>query len=114
MIFIEINWKFTASYTLNQNGIAERSNKTIITRIHTIMLIVPEFPKSLSIEAASITIYLTNRSLIKIFPNSMTLYELFYGKRSSYLYLRIFKYAAYILNLHIKKADKLTVKLEKL
>jgi hypothetical protein len=44
----------------------------------------------------------------------MILYELFYGKRSSYLYLRVFGYAAYTLNLYIKKVDKLAVRLEKL
>jgi hypothetical protein len=74
------------------------------------MLVAPEFPKFLWTEAVNITVYLINRSSIKVFPNNITPYKLFYGKRSSYLYLRIFECAEYILDPHIKKAGKLSRK----
>jgi hypothetical protein len=78
------------------------------------MLAAPKLSKFLWAEAASIAIYLINRSPIKTFPNGMTSYELFYGKRSSYLYLRIFGCAVYILDSYIKKAGKLAVRSKKL
>jgi predicted nucleic acid-binding protein len=78
------------------------------------MLTAPEFSKFLWAEVANTAVYLINRSPIKAFPDSITSYELFYGKRSSYLYLRIFEYAVYILDPHAKKAGKLAVRLEKL
>lgn len=91
----------TVKHTPQQNGVAERMNRTLLERVRC-MLINAGLPKTFWGEAIATAAYLINRS-----PSSAiglkTQAEMWYGKPSDYKHLKVFGCQAYA---HIKQ-DKL-------
>lgn len=83
-----IQHQFTVAYTPEQNGVAERWNRTLTEKAKC-MLFDAELPKSYWAEAMNMAAYLKNRS-ISASLNNHTPYELFHGKRADMSDLRIF------------------------
>jgi hypothetical protein len=85
-------------YTPQQNGRAERINRTIITMAKSMMA---EFnsPKSFWAEAANAAVYIKNRLKHKAIVGK-TPYELWYKKKPVYSNIRVFGCRAYV---HIPK-----------
>ena len=88
----------TVIHTLQQNGLAERMNRTLMDKVRC-MLLYSKLPKSLWAEALNATCYLVNRS-----PSTAieckTLIELWPGRVADYSKLRIFGCVAYA---HVKQ-----------
>ena len=88
----------TAPHTPEQNGAAERFNRTIIERTRA-MLLDAELPKSLWAEAATTANYLRNRS--PSLNRTKTPWELFYNNKPDVSNLRVFGSTVYV---HVPKA----------
>ncbi|KAK9179751.1 hypothetical protein WN943_028956 [Citrus x changshan-huyou] len=88
----------TVMHTPQQNGLAERMNRTLMERVRC-MLFHSKLPKTLWVEALSTTCYLINRC-----PSTAielkTPYEVWSGKLADYTKLRIFGCTVYA---HIKQ-----------
>ncbi len=83
----------TAPYTPQQNGAAERLNRTVFDKVRA-MLADSGLPKSLWAEAAVTANYLRNVSPCSA-SSSMTPWELFYGSKPDVSNLRVFGCTAY-------------------
>ena len=70
----------TAPYTPEQNGKAERENRTIVECART-MLNSAGSPRSLWAEAVNISVYLLNRVLVHTSEKNKTSYELWTGRK---------------------------------
>lgn len=88
-----IRQQFTIAYSPQQNGVAERKNRTILDMTRT-MLKEKCLPKSFWAEAVVWTAYLLNRCPTKSVKN-MTPQEAWSGKKPSVEHLRIFGCIAY-------------------
>ena len=108
-----IQWEPTAPYSQNQDGVAERSNRTIVSRGRTMLLAAPGLPKALWGEAIATSIYLTNRSPTKALPKGKTPHEMLYGTVPRYRHIKTFGCAAYALKPHAKDEGKLAPRSEK-
>ncbi|UYV73291.1 hypothetical protein LAZ67_10002537 [Cordylochernes scorpioides] len=100
--------ELTAPYTPEQNGIAERDNRTIVESARC-LLHGRKMPLELWAEAVNTAVYLLNRCTTKVLGNS-TPYEIWYKRKPSILHLKTFGCNAYV---HIpkdnrKKLDKKT------
>lgn len=95
----------TAPYTPEQNGKAERDNRTIIESART-MLLAKRLPLTLWAEAASTAVYIMNRTGNSAAGN-ITPYALWIGKKPNLKHLRIFGSEAYM---HVPK--QLTTKFD--
>ncbi|KAH9679155.1 hypothetical protein KPL71_026007 [Citrus sinensis] len=88
----------TVRHTPQQNGLAERMNRTLIDKVRC-MLIHSKLPMSLWAEALETAYYIVNRS-----PSSginfRTPYELWSGKPADYSHFRIFGFLTYA---HVKQ-----------
>lgn len=84
----------SALRTPQQNGIAERMNRTIVEAARS-MLIQGEVPKMFWSEAVSTGVYTLNWVLAKK-GNNKTPYELRHGKTPSVSYFKIFGSKCYI------------------
>ena len=88
-----ITLETTAPYTPQQNGAAERENRTIVESART-MLHAKQLPYYLWAEAVNCAVYLQNR-----IPNTrsgnMTPYEHWHGKKPSLQHVRVFGSEAY-------------------
>src|SRR5258706_7551555 len=73
-------------YTPQQNGTAERSNRTILDTARTIMKDSP-FPKSFWPEAMQTAVFILNRLVIR---DGKSAYELFTGHEAPFV--RLYKY----------------------
>ena len=93
-----IKHEVTAHYSPEQNGVAERANRTILERTKAI-LADTEFPKKLWMEIASTVVYLKNRSPTSSLDGK-TPYEAWHGKKPDLSHLRIIGCAAYV---HVSK-----------
>lgn len=89
----------TAPYTPEQNGRAERDNRTIIEGART-MLYAKGLPLNLWAEATNTAVYLMNRAGSSGTEEEKTPYELWVGKKPNLKHLRIFGCDAYM---HIPK-----------
>ena len=87
-----IVWKPTVPYSPEQNGIAERKNRTIFDRVRTI-LHQTSLPKTLWAELAASVIYLQNHCLPQ--AQSATPFELWTGVKPDLSHLRILGCSAY-------------------
>src|SRR5579859_6948889 len=90
----------TAPYSPDQNGVAERANRTIMKRVKAI---IAEFKldKRLWMELAETVVYLKNRS-----PTSAvttTPYEMWHGNKPGVAHLRIIRSTAYV---HVPKEKR--------
>ena len=102
-----ILWEPTVPYAHEQNGTAERGNRTIQEKART-SLIDARLPGTLWAEALSTAVYLANRS-----PTSQldtTPYEALHGKKPDLSKLRIFRCAAYAFNEHAKSRGKMAAR----
>ena len=80
-------------YNPEQNGVAERKNKTIVEAISA-MLYDQDMPKFLWAEACNTTIYLKNRSP-HIILGMITPEESFFGRKPNVYHFRIFRDIVY-------------------
>lgn len=92
-----IKQETTAPYTPEQNGKAERDNRTIVERART-MLHAKGLPTSLWAEAVNTAVYVLNRTVSP--PCEMTPYEQWTGKQPNIKHLRIFGTKAFV---HVPK-----------
>lgn len=100
----------TAPYTPQQNGKAERLNKTLLERVRA-MLLDAQLPANLWAEAVATASYLRNISPTA--NRAMTPWELFTGDKPSVAHLRVFGATAYVLvpkPLRASKLDPVSVK----
>ena len=84
----------TIPYTPEQNGKAERLNRTLLDKVRC-MLQESKLPKNLWAEAVNTANYLRNRSPISS-CDTMTPWELFYGNKPDVSNLRVFGADAYV------------------
>lgn len=102
----------SAPYTPQQNGKAERANRTIFECART-MLRATDLPKNLWAEAVSTAVYILNRTTHSSRKNLKTPYEVWTGRKPNLQHVRIFGTTAYA---HVPKQfrRKLDDKSEKL
>ncbi|KAH9659018.1 hypothetical protein KPL70_023705 [Citrus sinensis] len=90
-----IQRQFTVAYTPQQNGVAERMNRTLTERIRA-MLRTAGLPNSFWAEAAKTACYIVNRS-----PSTAiglkTAMEMWTGKPADYSYLHAFGCPVYVM-----------------
>lgn len=83
-----IRHQTTTPYTPEQNGVAERMNRTIVERARC-LLFDASLPKALWAEAVSTSVYLINRSPNRSLPNK-TPFELWSGAKPDMSHIRVF------------------------
>ncbi|KAH9752597.1 hypothetical protein KPL71_014753 [Citrus sinensis] len=102
-----IQRQFTVAYTPQQNGVAERMNRTLTERIRA-MLRIAGLPNSFWAEAAKIACYIVNRS-----PSTAiglkTVMEMWTGKPADYSYLHAFGCLVYVMY-NVQERTKLDAK----
>lgn len=92
-----IQLKYTVAYTPQQNGVAERYNRTLIEKART-MIMESKMSKSFWSEAVLAAVYTANRSPSRALKESRvncTPAELWYGKKPDISNLRVFGCDAY-------------------
>ncbi|GKD48611.1 putative ribonuclease H-like domain-containing protein [Tanacetum coccineum] len=100
-----IKREFSVARTPQQNGVAERKNRTLIEAART-MLADSKLPTTFWAEAVNTACYVQNRVLV-IKPHNKTPYELFHGRTPSLSFMRPFGCPVTILNTldHLGKFD---------
>jgi len=93
--------QFTVPQTLQQNGVEERKNKTLVECARS-MLQGKGLSNGLWAEVINIIMYLKNRSPTRC-PGFKTPFEAFFGFKLAVSHLRIFGSKAYA---HIPKVDR--------
>ncbi|GJQ94741.1 putative ribonuclease H-like domain-containing protein [Tanacetum coccineum] len=91
-----IKREFSVARTLQQNGVAERKNRTLIEAART-MLADSLLPTTFWAEAVSTACYVQNRVLVTK-PHNKTPYELLHGRPPSISFMRPFGCPVTILN----------------
>ncbi|GKF06027.1 ribonuclease H-like domain-containing protein, partial [Tanacetum coccineum] len=91
-----IKREFSVARTPQQNGVAERKNRTLIEAART-MLADSKLPTTFWAEAVNTACYVQNRVLI-IKPHNKTPYELFLGRKTALSFMRPFGCLVTILN----------------
>lgn len=110
-----IQMKFTVPYSPQQNGVAERFNRTIMERART-MIIAAKLEKRFWTEAVTTATYLINRSPTAAFNIDQrcefTPAELWYGKKPNLSNLKVFGSSAFRLipDAFRKKLDDKSIK----
>ena len=105
-----IEHELTVPRTPEQNGVAERMNRTLVEAVRS-MLTGAHLPPQFWAEALATAVYLRNRSLTKSLKN-LTPFEAWTGRKPSVNHLKVFSCIAYA---HIAKEEikKLDVKAKK-
>ncbi|GJX12840.1 retrovirus-related pol polyprotein from transposon TNT 1-94 [Tanacetum coccineum] len=100
-----IKREFSVARTPQQNGVAERKNRTLIEAART-MLADLKLPTTFWAEAVNTACYVQNRVLV-IKPHNKTPYELFLGRKPALSFMRPFRCPVTILNTidHLGKFD---------
>ncbi|GJZ23740.1 putative ribonuclease H-like domain-containing protein [Tanacetum coccineum] len=100
-----VNFKTMNKLTPQQNGVAERKNRTLIEAART-MLADSKLPTTFWAEAVNTACYVQNRVLV-IKPHNKTPYELFLGRKAALSFIRPFGCHITILNTidHLGKFD---------
>ncbi|GJS82598.1 retrovirus-related pol polyprotein from transposon TNT 1-94 [Tanacetum coccineum] len=100
-----IKREFSVARTPQQNGVAERKNRTLIEAART-MLADSKLPTTFWAEAVNTACYVQNRVLV-IKPHNKTSYELFLGRKPTFSFMRPFGCPVTILNTidHLGKFD---------
>ncbi|GJZ38376.1 putative ribonuclease H-like domain-containing protein, partial [Tanacetum coccineum] len=100
-----IRREFSVARTPQQNGVAERKNKTLIEAART-MLADSKLPTTFWAEVVNTACYVQNR-VLDIKPHNKTHYELFLGKKHALNFMRPFGCPVIILNTldHLGKFD---------
>ncbi|GJR86978.1 putative ribonuclease H-like domain-containing protein [Tanacetum coccineum] len=91
-----IKREYSVAKTPQQNGVAERRNRTLIEAART-MLADSKLPTTFWAEAVSTTCYVQNRVLV-VKPHNKTSYELFRGFKPALSFMRPFGCHVTILN----------------
>ena len=91
-----IKHQYAAPYTPEQNGVAERKNRTLIEMART-MLDEYKSPYKLWAEAINTACHATNRLYLRKLKNK-TPYELLIGRKPNVKYFRVFGCKCFILN----------------
>ncbi|GJV77305.1 putative ribonuclease H-like domain-containing protein [Tanacetum coccineum] len=91
-----IRREFSVARTLQQNGVAERKNRTLIEAAMTV-LADSKLPTTFWAEVVNTACYVQNRVLV-IKPHNKTHYELFLGRKPALSFMRPFGYPVTILN----------------
>ncbi|GKA90879.1 putative ribonuclease H-like domain-containing protein [Tanacetum coccineum] len=89
--------QFSVARTPQQNGVAERRNRTLIEAART-MLADSKLPTTFWAEAVNTACYVQNRVLV-VKPHNKTLYELFHGRTPTLSFMRPFGCPVTILNI---------------
>lgn len=89
-----IKHQTSAAYNPQQNGRAERENRTLVEHAKC-MIHAKELPKKLWAEAINTTVYVLNR--IPVSGNETTPYEQWFKKKPSVKHLRVFGTTCYVL-----------------
>ncbi|GKB33046.1 retrovirus-related pol polyprotein from transposon TNT 1-94 [Tanacetum coccineum] len=92
-----IKREFSVARTPQQNGVAERKNRTLIEVART-MLADSKLPTTFWAEAVNTACYVQNRVLV-IKPHNKTPYELFLGRKHALRFMRPFGCPVTILNI---------------
>ncbi|GKA85128.1 ribonuclease H-like domain-containing protein [Tanacetum coccineum] len=97
--------QFSVARTPQQNGVAERRNRTLIEAART-MLADSKLPTTFWAEAVNTACYVQNRVLV-VKPHNKTPYELFHGRTPTLSFMRPFGCPVTILNTidHLGKFD---------
>ncbi|GJZ69392.1 putative ribonuclease H-like domain-containing protein [Tanacetum coccineum] len=97
--------QFSVARTPQQNGVAERKNRTLIEAART-MLADSKLPTTFWAEAVNTACYVQNRVLV-VKPYNKTPYELFHGRTPTLSFMRPFGCLVTILNTidHLGKFD---------
>ncbi|GKA33868.1 putative ribonuclease H-like domain-containing protein [Tanacetum coccineum] len=97
--------QFSVARTPQQNGVAERRNRTLIEAART-MLADSKLPTTFWAEAVNTACYVQNRVLV-VKPHNKTPYELFHGRTPTLSFMRPFGCPITILNTidHLGKFD---------
>ncbi|KAJ0785458.1 putative RNA-directed DNA polymerase [Helianthus annuus] len=105
-----IRHQLTNSYTPQQNGVAERKNRTLM-ELSRSMMNVKQLPNNYWAEAIACATYILNRTVTKTRPN-VTPYEAWNGRKPNVEHLKVFGSLAYA---HVPKQfrGKLDEKTEK-
>lgn len=90
------------AYTPEQNGRAERENRTLVEAART-MILAKGLPKKLWAEAINTAAYILNRASKEELKNKSP-YEMWHGSRASISHLRVFGTKVYV---HIPKQKRL-------
>jgi hypothetical protein len=90
-----IRIELTIPYTLSQNGVAERLNRTLITKVRA-MLVVAELPSQLWGEAVHVAYYLKNLTPTNTDAGLKSPEELWTGRSLDLGHLRIFGCVAFV------------------
>ncbi|GJV24301.1 retrovirus-related pol polyprotein from transposon TNT 1-94 [Tanacetum coccineum] len=100
-----IKREFSVARTPQQNGVAERKNRTLIEAART-MLADSKLPTTFWAEAVNTACYVQNRVLVTK-PHNKTPYELFLGRKPTLGFMKPFGYPVTILNTidHLGKFD---------
>ncbi|GJT59375.1 putative ribonuclease H-like domain-containing protein [Tanacetum coccineum] len=100
-----IKREFSVARTPQQNGVAERKNRTLIEAART-MLADSKLPTTFWAEAVNTACYVQNRVLVTK-PHNKTPYELFLGRKLALGFMRLFGCPVTILNTidHLGKFD---------
>lgn len=93
--------KLTVQYTPQQNGVAERANRTLVEMARC-MLLSSSLPESLWGEAINTSVYLRNRSPTNLLH--CTPYEAWSRRKPSVNHLRVFGCKAVVLDKRIGKS----------
>jgi len=102
-----IEHQTTIPYSSQQNGIAERANRTIVER--TIALLHSEsLPISVWDHIAESVVYLKNRSPTRSLHHSITPFEAMFGERPNLSNLRVIGCVAYNMILKHRREGKLS------
>ncbi|GJY70782.1 putative ribonuclease H-like domain-containing protein [Tanacetum coccineum] len=91
-----IKKEFSVARTPQQNGVAERKNRTLI-KAARIMLVDSKLPNTFWAEAVNTACYMQNRVLVTK-PHNKTPYELFLGRKPALGFMRPFGCPITILN----------------
>ena len=107
-----IRKEFTAAHSPQQNGTAERFNRTLMEAAKS-MLIHAKLPNSLWAEAVSTASYLRNRMVTTALQSKFTPYQLWFGKKPDLRHIRVFGCVVYshVWEGNPKKLDKKAHKL---
>ncbi len=84
-----IEHQLTIAYTPQQNGVAERMNRTLLDLVRS-MLHTAKVSKSLWAEALATAVYIRNRVTSRALPDNTTPYNRWMSKQPDLSHLRIF------------------------
>ena len=90
-----IQQTFTSPYSPEQNGVAERSWRTLMESVRC-MLLESKSPKSLWVAALDTACHVTNCIVPKSSTNGKSPFEMFYGKAPDLNSIRVFGCPAYV------------------